>query len=131
MAAQMAAVEQQAVVVEEHEEEQEEFQACSLGPLPWPVCACAAGGLPEGSTCERGSPCTLLTGRLRPLFCAVQALDKLEALGVNKGDIKKARDAGAACPAAAAPPTLSAVARSERCHTAPLLLQASTPARAC
>ena len=52
----MAAVEQQAVVVEEHEEEQEEFQARSPGPLPWPVSACAAGGLPEGSTCERGSP---------------------------------------------------------------------------
>jgi hypothetical protein len=72
-----------------------------------------------------------LTGRLLPLLCAVQPLDKLEALGVNKGDIKKARDAGAACPAVVAPPTLTACARSERCRTAPLLLQASTPARAC
>lgn len=74
-------------------EEVEEFQVCE-----------SAAGV---TAAQRLQPPTLLLSqleacaqlsRLRSLTSTVlslQPLEKLEALGVNKGDIKKARDAGA------------------------------------
>ena len=65
-------------------------------PAAAAAAAAAAGAASTRSSQQRLPPLNRLPACLRPLPPAslqFQAVEKLEALGINKGDIKKAKDA--------------------------------------
>jgi hypothetical protein len=122
MAAQM---EQVAVTAELEIEEADEFQA-SQGGSGW------SGQSPVGVGVLATSVMQVRTmGAGSPLTPLLQPLERLEALGINKGDIKKARDGGKLPSARSSAATAPASVEPTTAWLAPNTLQDSTHASLC